>query len=144
MHGFWKSGGLGIGIVGAALILGSAAPAQQIKKEPVRASNPTSGAKMFRQYCAVCHGRDATGDGPAAKALKVAPPDLTTLAKRHNGKFPSLYVSNVLRNGVNTPAHGNEEMPVWGPLFSTMDSGSAVVHLRIANLTGYLRSLQKK
>jgi mono/diheme cytochrome c family protein len=40
---------------------------------------------MFRSYCAVCHGLDAKGSGPAAPALKMEPADLTTLAKENQG-----------------------------------------------------------
>ena len=87
-----------------------------------------------------------------ATALKVPPPDLTTLAQRHDGKFPDDYVSNVLKNGVQNPAHGSAEMPVWGPIFDTMNRWKALcpgmeetpVTLRITNLTNYLKSIQKK
>ena len=122
----------------------SAAFAQEIKKEPVKASNPSSGAAMFKQYCAVCHGVGGKGDGPAASALKQAPLNLSTLAKRHGGEFPDDYVTNVLRNGVMVPVHGDAEMPVWGPLFSTINSDPALVSMRIANLTAYVKSLQVK
>jgi mono/diheme cytochrome c family protein len=114
-----------------------------IKKAPIKSSNPASGAEMFKQYCAVCHGPGAKGDGPAASSLKVQPPDLTALAKRHDGKFPDDYVANVLRNGAKAPAHGTAEMPVWGPLFATMSQGDeSQVTMRISNLTKYLKSLQ--
>src|SRR5579863_5841414 len=76
---------------------------QQTKPEPAKPTVPLSGAGMFKDYCAVCHGKDAKGDGPAAPALKHAPADLTTLAKRHGGKLPDSYVANVLRNGVKAP-----------------------------------------
>jgi hypothetical protein len=87
-----------------------------------------------------------------ATALKVAPPDLTTLAQRHDGSFPDDYVSNVLKNGVKSPAHGFGEMPVWGPIFDTMNRWKALcpgmdktpVTVRITNLTKYLKSIQKK
>ena len=92
----------------------------QNKKAQVKSTSPISGALIFKQYCAVCHGPGGKGDGPVAIALKVPPPDLTALAQRHDGKFPDDYVSNVLRNGVKAPAHGSGEMPVWGPLFETM------------------------
>jgi cytochrome c2 len=58
-----------------------------------------SGQVMYKQYCAACHGIDAKGNGPAASTLKTLPPDLTTLAKRHMGKFPYDYVSSILRFG---------------------------------------------
>jgi len=125
---------------------GGAAWAQEkeIKKEPIKTAPANSGAAMFKEYCAVCHGKTGKGDGPAASALKQAPADLTTLAQRHDGKFPEDYVANVLRNGAKAPAHGDAEMPVWGPLFSAMDQSQAVVNLRIANLTKYIKSIQAK
>ena len=123
----------------------AAAQDKTIKKTPVEQTSPTSGAEMYKSYCAVCHGKDGKGDGPAAEALKMPPPDLTTLAKRHDGKFPDAYVSNVLRSGAKAPAHGTAEMPVWGPLFSSLGGGdTAQVNLRISNLTNYIKSLQAK
>ncbi|MGA8145373.1 MAG: cytochrome c [Candidatus Acidiferrales bacterium] len=133
-------------LMGLILSFAGAAAAQEkeIKKEPIKTSKAASGEEMFKQYCAVCHGKTGKGDGPAASALKEAPADLTTLSQRHDGKFPDGYVANVLRNGAKAPAHGDAEMPVWGPLFSTMDQSDAIVSLRISNLTKYIRSLQAK
>ena len=123
----------------------TAAQDKTIKKAPIEQTSPASGAEMFKAYCAVCHGKDAKGDGPAALDLKVQPPDLTTLAKRHDGKFPDSYVATVLRNGPKAPAHGTPEMPVWGPLFSSISGGDqGLVNLRISNLVSYLKSLQVK
>jgi mono/diheme cytochrome c family protein len=141
-------------VFGAAVSVLSIAEAQdnQIKKIQVKPTSPVSGAQMFKEYCAVCHGPSGKGDGPVATALKVPPPDLTTLAQRHDGKFPDDYVSNVLENGVQNPAHGSGEMPVWGPIFDTMNRWKALcpgvdetpVTLRITNLKKYLKSIQKK
>lgn len=151
MHHFGIAQGarfhVGIFVLLALILgLGSAAAAQdkQIKKEPIKPAPAYSGAAMFKEYCAVCHGKTGKGDGPAAAALKQAPADLTTLAQRHDGKFPEDYVATVLRNGAKAPAHGDSEMPVWGPLFSKMDQSEAVVNLRIANLTKYIKSIQTK
>ena len=128
------------------LDLGSTAFAQgkQIKAEPIKETVPLSGASMFKDYCAVCHGKDAKGNGPAASELKQAPANLTTLAKRHGGKFPDMYVEQVLRNGAKAPAHGDAEMPVWGPLFRSMDSDPAIMYVRISSLVSYIKSLQVK
>jgi len=142
-------------VFGAALVsMHTIAGAQenQIKKTQVKPTSSVSGAQMFKEYCAVCHGPSGKGDGPVATALKVPPPDLTTLARRHDGKFTDDYVSNVLKNGVRNPAHGSGEMPVWGPIFDTMNRWKALcpgmdeipVTLRITNLTNYLKSIQKK
>ena len=35
------------------------------------------GQNVFQQHCAVCHGRDGRGDGPAAAGLNPTPADLT-------------------------------------------------------------------
>ena len=103
-----------------------------------------SGEQMYKQYCAACHGANAKGSGPLASLLKTLPPDLTTLAKRHAGKFPYDYVSNVLQFGSGPSAHGSSDMPTWGPIFRYFDKQNerAVQH-RIKNLSNYLASLQE-
>ena len=102
-----------------------------------------AGDQMFRQFCAACHGADAKGHGPLSYSLKVPPADLTTLAKRHGGKFPYSYVSDVLLFGKVAP-HGSQEMPTWGPLFRYLDKPSeAAVRQRIKNLSNYLATLQE-
>ena len=111
--------------------------------QAVTASDTPSGAELYTQHCAVCHGNDLKGTGPAPYPYR-PPPDLTTLAKRHGGKFPDAYVSRVLRNGVVMPAHGPAEMPVWGDEFTAKRLDEAQVTLRIARLTNYVKSLQAK
>jgi len=116
-----------------------------VKKTPIQSTSPASGEEMFKTYCAACHGKDAKGAGPATPELKTVPPDLTTLAKRHDGKFPQDYVTNVLRNGVKAPAHGSSDMPVWGPLFAKVSGeDQSIVNMRISNLVRYLESVQAK
>lgn len=116
-----------------------------VKKAPIQGTSPAKGGEMFQSYCAACHGKDAKGAGPASAELKTAPPDLTTLAKRHGGKFPEDYVTSILRNGAKAPAHGSAEMPVWGPLFGSVSGGDqTVVNMRISNLVRYLESIQVK
>jgi mono/diheme cytochrome c family protein len=134
-----------------ALLFSAVAPGlaqdkeKTVKKAPIQHTSPGSGKEMFNSYCAVCHGKDAKGSGPATPELKSVPPDLTTLAKRHDGKFPAEYVTNVLRNGVQAPAHGSTDMPVWGPLFASVSGHDpTIVNMRISNLVSYLESLQGK
>jgi len=149
-----------ISLVGAILVLslGIAARSQEqtpgtaqektIKKVPIKPTAANSGEEMYGEYCAVCHGKAGKGDGPAASALKTPPADLSALAKGNNGKFPGDHVAAVLRFGAKTPAHGSQDMPVWGPLFSLLDgrttANDAAVQLRITNLTKYIESLQSK
>ena len=50
-----------------------------------------AGRDSFEFYCASCHGTRGKGDGPIASALKVAPSDLTSLARRNRGAFPEIW-----------------------------------------------------
>jgi mono/diheme cytochrome c family protein len=103
-----------------------------------------SGAQLYNEHCSACHGNDLKGDGPAPYPFR-APPDLTTLARRHGDRFPDAYVSDVLRNGVKMPAHGPAEMPIWGADFRAAGQLSEnQVALRIVNLSNYIKSLQIK
>ena len=95
--------------------------------------------------CAVCHGVDAKGTGPAAAALKTSPPDLTALAKNHSGKYPAPHVAAVIRGQATSPSHGSQDMPVCGPLFSSISAGHQdQVQQRITNLVDYVGTLQAK
>jgi mono/diheme cytochrome c family protein len=102
-----------------------------------------SGAELYNEHCAVCHGGDLKGTGPVPFPYR-APPNLTTLAKRHGGKFPEAYVENVLRNGVVMPEHGPAEMPIWGADFAADRLSEGQVALRIKNLTDYIKARQVK
>ena len=132
-------------VLALAIAAGAQDQATQIKHGTAPETSPASGREMFNNYCATCHGRDAKGDGPAAAALKVAPADLTLLAKKNNGKYPSMRVTTVLNGQADLAAHGNKEMPVWGPVFFRMSQGhQGEVVQRIANLNRYVESLQAK
>jgi mono/diheme cytochrome c family protein len=102
---------------------------------------------MYSTYCAVCHGIDGTGLGPAAPALKTAPPDLTMLSRKNGGAFPEEHIYSILKFGTKAPAHGSAEMPIWGDLMMTLNQSGpdsdVVVHQRIVNLTNYLKQIQK-
>jgi len=116
-----------------------------IKHVPVKSTNPASGEEMYLNYCAVCHGKDGKGAGPAASALKVPPTDLSKLSANAGGKYPALHVSSVIRGEAELAAHGSKDMPVWGPLFWRMSQGhEGEVQQRIANLNSYIESLQAK
>lgn len=99
---------------------------------------------MFRAYCASCHGMQGNGNGPAVPALKKTPPDLTTLAKRNQGKFPALAVYNQIQGDTMAAAHGNKDMPVWGDVFRSMARSDAESKMRLNNLTKYIESIQVK
>ncbi len=115
-----------------------------IKTVPVKPSSPASGKGMFKEYCAVCHGNDGKGGGPAASALKKAPADLTTLSARNNGKFPEARVSQFIKGDAEVSAHGSRDMPIWGDLFRQLNTETGVANMRISNLADYLKSIQAK
>jgi mono/diheme cytochrome c family protein len=130
-------------VCGAFAILVSAQTT--IKKVPAQYTEPGSGEQMYASYCASCHGVDARGNGPAAPALKIPPPNLTTLAARNGGKFPAIHVQQVIKGGGDmVSAHGSLDMPVWGPIFRAIDQNDSGPKLRLANLTRYLESIQGK
>jgi mono/diheme cytochrome c family protein len=131
------------------MILGALVlPAQETmpKVKPVGATptSPASGKEMFHAYCASCHGAEGKGNGPAAPALKQQPTDLTSLAHTNGGKFPAMLVTSSIRDGTQT-GHGSKDMPVWGPILSSVSNDSpAVVDQRVGNLVGYIQTLQAK
>ena len=128
-------------------VVGSAQnqPKATITTVPVKNTSPTSGKEMYTAYCAVCHGENGKGGGPAAEALKVPPTDLTQLSKNNGGKFPDMRVVSSIRGETTLPAHGTREMPIWGQLFWGMSHGhEGEVQQRTSNLTKYIESLQAK
>jgi mono/diheme cytochrome c family protein len=95
---------------------------------------------MFDSYCASCHGKDAKGTGPAAKALVKAPADLTTIAKRNGGTFPDVKVKRFIEGADEINAHGSRDMPIWGALFRDLNRDTA--QIRVQALNDYLKGLQ--
>jgi mono/diheme cytochrome c family protein len=132
-------------VFGVLILAVCGAGAQDKPAAKVAAPTAASGKQTYTHYCASCHGADARGDGPAAFVLKTPPPDLTTLAKRHGGKFPYEYVFDVLRFGTRIASHGSSDMPIWGPIFGSLDGYDEVeVRKRVKNLSDFLASLQQK
>lgn len=132
----------------SALAVAQQAPSESqpgVRHVPITRAPSNSGKEMFQSYCAVCHGKDATGNGPAASAMKTPPTDLTQLAKNNEGKYPSAHVAAVLKGQASTPSHGSQDMPIWGPLFSSISQGrESQVQQRITNLVNYLQGVQAK
>jgi hypothetical protein len=148
-------------MIAVGLLLLSVISAAAIAGEKVSESAKAD----FSNYCASCHGVDGKGNGPLAPTLKIAPSDLTILAKKNKGHFPYTLVRKSIEStelGL-ARAHGPREMPVWGPVFSQEPEGpvsgtvsggglygvSAVqcIHLaaraRILNIVDYIESIQQ-
>jgi mono/diheme cytochrome c family protein len=101
------------------------------------------GRELYVEHCATCHGDDARGKGPTAVALKVAPPNLTLIAKAHEGQFPKESVANNIRGDTFVTAHGSREMPIWGRVFSERHH-RLTARAAIAALVEYIASLQER
>jgi mono/diheme cytochrome c family protein len=127
------------------LLCAQEAAKKEVKHVPIKPTSAASGQEMYKTYCAVCHGTDGKGKGPAADAMKVPPTDLTVLAQKSGGKYPALRVAAVIRGEEALSAHGSKDMPIWGSLFWSMSGGhEAEVQQRVANVNKYIESLQKK
>lgn len=122
----------------------AAQPSVKIEKVPVRQTGAVSGKELYLDHCAVCHGTDGKGHGPATAALKTAPPDLTLLAKNSGGKFPSAHLVTILDSNPGAVVHGSKEMPIWGPIFRKMGTDPNLGHLRALNVSKYIESMQAK
>ena len=139
---------LGALVVAAGLCLAQdQATKPVVKQTPIKQTSPASGKEMFAAYCAPCHGADGKGNGPAAGSMKVPPTDLTQMAKKNGGKFPANSLASTLKfgSGPGAGAHGSADMPVWGPLFQSLDKfHDTAVQQRVANLVNYVESIQGK
>ncbi len=131
-------------LVGFAIVCAAYQP--KVETVPPKAVPANQGKAMFMEYCAVCHGPEGKGNGPAAAALKKAPADLTQLAAHEkDGKFPGIRVSRYIQGIDTVQSHGSRDMPIWGDVFrSSNPLDSATPALRVANLTDYVRSIQAK
>jgi mono/diheme cytochrome c family protein len=132
----------------ASLLTAFGATGAQTKNDRKSALKPpdaAAGRETFLRYCASCHGKTANGDGPAAFVLRTVPPDLTTLSRRHEGKFPAGYVSVVLSFGKSFASHGSEDMPIWGSRFKKLDPlHDPTGQQHIDDVVAYIRSIQAK
>lgn len=132
-------------LVGVAVLTLCAAGAQaqpQIERKPIKPTPASNAAGMFDNYCAVCHGKEGKGNGPAAAALNKAPADLTRISARNGGTFPDVKVKRYIEGLDVVPAHGTRDMPMWGELFRALDRDTA--QIRIQALSDHLKSMQVK
>jgi mono/diheme cytochrome c family protein len=113
------------------------------------------GRSFYQSSCAICHGTDGKGKGFFSAELKLAPPDLTVLAKKNNGVFPANAIYEVIDGRKEIAAHGTRDMPVWGaynrkllyPSDKFIDPSydpEALVRTRILTIIDYLNRIQEK
>lgn len=116
------------------------------EKSPRKLIASMEGKDLYLAYCASCHGKLGKGDGPVASALKGPLADLTTISKRNRGKFPREEMEKIILGEQKSArsAHGSEEMPVWGPVFSKVEKDQDFGLVRVRRLVEYLISIQAK
>lgn len=112
------------------------------------------GKLEYESSCASCHGLSGKGDGSLHAYLTKAPTDLTTLARRSGGAFPTQLVWEMIdgRSSTEIGAHGSREMPVWGSQYrmqalqspATAAQPEWYVRGRIVALLDYLARIQQK
>lgn len=108
-----------------------------------------AGRALYDQYCASCHGRDGAGDGPSAGALTKRPADLTRIAERNGGVFPTIRVMSVIDGYTRRNDHSSimpelgmalQEGPVV--MVKTSDGQRTPTPANLVALAEYLRGIQ--
>ena len=131
-----------IQILAAAMLLVSACAGT-----PERSPAQMSGMEMYQQLCSSCHGVSGHGDGPVSSLIKIGVPDLTRIAAREGGEFPTEDVRRTIDGRWDRRAHGARDMPVWGwQLYDSSATNaaeeSALVDSMINRLVEYVRGIQ--
>ncbi len=106
-----------------------------------------TGGELYRNYCAVCHGPGAAGDGPFSTLLRTPPTNLTQLAARNGGIFPYWPAYEKISGLELLPAHGGREMPIWGEVFAPANGNessapASIARGQIAEILAWLRTRQ--
>lgn len=128
----------------AGALLGGSARAEEPSSEDLLRE---IGRADFMRLCASCHGTSARGDGPAAAGLKKPPADLTRIAARRDGVFPTREVTETIDGRRDVAVHGSRDMPVWGLILAQPiheeAGGEEVLRGRLQVLVEYLRAIQR-
>jgi mono/diheme cytochrome c family protein len=126
-------------LAGALILAAGAAVAQDAE----------SGAVLFQDHCATCHGIAAEGDGPMTAVLSIAPPDLTVLAETNGGTFPLERVVRRVDGREEVLAHGGP-MPVFGMILGgesgmvdAFDGTPVFTTRAVVDIAAWLQTVQK-
>lgn len=67
------------------------AVAYEVSQAPIITPDPTRGAPLYAQNCAVCHGASGAGDGPAGVGLEPPPANLQDRARQDRLSLYAIY-----------------------------------------------------
>jgi len=139
----------GLVIAGLLVLLAGLAFGGPQSPDASEGAKAAYGKTIYRVYCASCHGVSAEGDGKLADYLTVKPSDLTRIAERNDGEFPTERVTQIIDGREDVAGHSSD-MPVWGDAFQKTDVledeppevREVEVARKIDSLLAYLRSIQ--
>lgn len=103
---------------------GMMAPPPSAGKNPLRSSSDViaKGKSLYDANCAVCHGQQGRGDGPAAAGLNPHPPDLRKAARWSDGQIATQILN------------GRGQMPPFG---------KSLDRTAVWSIVRYVRQLQR-
>ena len=137
MHHFSRLPLLMIAVLGLTGCLPQTKPAAQ-----------TTGAQDYAAYCSACHGAAGKGDGALVAELATKPADLTLLAAKNGGTFPTTRVMAQIWGYAGKK--GQDVMPDFGPLLDgelvLYDGGDGIetpTPIRLVQIAEYVKTLQK-
>ena len=137
--------------VGLLLALPLAALAEEPAARLSEKLNPKQpGYSEYQQYCAVCHGVFADGNGLVVPVLTTKPTDLRHLGARYGTPLSTQKLVRTIDGSDPILAHGSREMPIWGDRYQAQVGlkygpygSETVVRARILELVYYLQSVQQ-
>lgn len=118
--------------------------ANAVLATPALAAEEDTGARLYFNHCAACHGDNGEGTGPVAASMRVTVPNLRTLAQRNGGSFPREAVVAYIDGRNLIAPHGDRQMPIWGDVFRGADqeADERTVRRRINAVADFISMLQ--
>ncbi len=102
-----------------------------------------SGAQLYGNFCASCHGLDGKGNATVARALGEPAPDLTRLKE---AGVTSKHVAYVLRSSCDEEHHrapdGTATMPCWQSILRNSLGTDTAAFMVTNRLVDHLDSIQ--
>jgi mono/diheme cytochrome c family protein len=88
------------------------------------AGDPANGGKLYKRYCAGCHGADGRG------GAQTFMPHIENLTKKgYIDQVPDEYLFGVIADG-GVSVGKSSYMPAWGKTLSEQDIKDIIAHIR--------------